>query len=160
MRLKMRAESLDECLELLKAARLDDILLSLNKLSGQLETEYRVVPGDKKAGPVSFAHGLLVRSEGVQELILESRLTISGSGGDQKIVLTPPKDDFSRYHQNGARRALEASLAKRKERPCTEAEKEAFRLAAAKLAQRGIISHENQALFQDFINGKLLHFVE
>ena len=160
LRLKCRAESLDECLELLKTARLDDILLSVNKLAGQLENDFSVKLTDPAAGPVFCAHGLLVRVGSRQTLLLQSSVNVRRDGPAERVEIAPPTDDFARYQQGGARRALEATLARRRERPATSEEKDALRATAQRLAGRGVITQESQALLNEFLGTELLHQLE
>ena len=93
-------------------------------------------------------------------LVLQADAKIRRDGPAERVELTPPADEFARYQQGGARRALEAALPKHRTRAATAEETRALRTAAQRLAGRGVISAESQALFDEFLGAGLLHQTE
>lgn len=161
LRLKLRAESLDECLELLKNARLDDILLSLNKLGHSLENEFRVaLPSGSSPDAVHCVYGLHMRAHNDETVLLQSTVTTTGTGSQERVVIQPPADGFKRYHEETARRSINQSIARRSTRPATETELSALRSAATRLVQTGRISADSQGLLSEFLERGLLHYVQ
>lgn len=161
LRLRLREESLDRCLEILKGARLDEILLSLNKLRLTLENEFRLTPSlGSPADAPRAVHGLFVGAGADETILVQATVSKSHPGADERIVLQPPADGLKRYHEETARRLVSTSVSRRAARPATEIELGSLRAAAARLLQAGTISPDNKGLFEEFLDRRLLVYVE
>ena len=158
LRIKIRSESLDESIELLKATRLDDILLSQSKLETSLENKYRISSTATDSSGEYFVHGVFVRTDSSSNLILESRIEPQISANVENLSFTAPANDFARYHDLTIKTKVSAEIAKRGERQATAEEKNVIILAAKRLMTRGKISTDSHKLLDEFLKTNLLTF--
>lgn len=158
LRIKIRSESLDESIELLKATRLDAILLSQSKLETSLENKYRISSTATDSSGEYFVHGVFVRTGSSSNLILESRIEPQISANAENLSFTAPANDFARYHDLTIKTKVSAEIAKRGERQATAEEKNVIILAAKRLMTRGKISTDSHKLLDEFLKTNLLTF--
>ena len=160
LRLKARAESLDETLQLLRSARLDDVLLAMNKLRTRIEDCYKL-DGVSRDSERSFAvEGLLLTANGNDTLLVESLVSTLDVQGEKIIRLSQPEDDFKKYYDKSNLDAALQAISQRPTRKPTVEEGQALVRAAAELQSEKVISKESVELFTQFLSLNLLKLTE
>jgi len=157
-RLKVRSESLNESLELLKTARLDDILLAFSKLNRSLEETYRVKVPSISSDTVYIVPGIIVSANDNYSLFLESKMTTSNNGSSINISFVKPENDFKNYHTENVKKTIIDTINYKTLQVISNEEKQLLINAGNTLLANGKLSFENIELLNEFLNNNLLSY--
>lgn len=155
-RLKVRAENLDEVLQILKDSRFDKVLNSLDSLEGVLDARFGLGAGNTSTETLSTV--VLATTSPIATDLLVGREAMLVSGG-QSVNLNEANTELSVFESNKAQDYLFAAVANKEKRDPTPEEMGALLKAAASLARKKLISEEGVALFEDFIGSGNLKIV-
>jgi hypothetical protein len=155
-RLKVRAENLDEVLQILKDSRFDKVLNSLDSLEGVLDARFGLGAGNTSTETLSTV--VLATTSPIATDLLVGREAMPVSGG-QSVNLNEANTELSVFESNKAQDYLFAAVANKEKRDPTPEEMGALLKAAASLARKKLISEEGVALFEDFIGSGNLKIV-
>jgi hypothetical protein len=154
-RLKVRAEHLDETLQMLKQSRFDAVLESLDSLESNLSSQFAIDRPVASASDQRLAVVGLATMSSLSDdfLIGRDAMTIS----DKSLVnISGAEADLSVFESRAAIEKISAVVQGCNRRPPNEKEVAAFLSAADALLKKQLISEEAAGLFHDFLNsGKL-----
>lgn len=156
-RLKVRAENLDEVLQILKDSRFDKVLNSLDSLEGVLEAQFGLGVGDPSSTE-TLRTVVLATTSPIATDLLVGREALPVSGG-QSVNLNDANVELSVFESKKAQDYLFAAVANKEKRDPTPEEMGALLMAASNLARKKFISEEGVALFEDFIGSGNLKIV-
>jgi len=156
-RLKVRAENLDEVLQILKDSRFDQVLNSLDSLEGVLEAQFGLGVGNPSSTE-TLRTVVLATTSPIATDLLVGREALPVSGG-QSVNLNDANVELSVFESKKAQDYLFAAVANKEKRDPTPEEMGALLKAASNLARKKFISEEGVALFEDFIGSGNLKIV-
>jgi hypothetical protein len=156
-RLKVRAENLDEVLQILKDSRFDKVLNSLDSLEGVLEAQFGLGVGNPSSTE-TLRTVVLATTSPIATDLLVGREALPVSGG-QSVNLNDANVELSVFESKKAQDYLFAAVANKEKRDPTPEEMGALLKAASNLARKKFISEEGVALFEDFIGSGNLKIV-
>jgi len=156
-RLKVRAENLDEVLQILKDSRFDKVLNSLDSLESVLEAQFGLGAGNPSATE-TLSTVVLATTSPIATDLLVGREALPVSGG-QSVNLNDANVELSVFESKKAQDYLFAAVANKEKRDPTPEEMGALLKAASNLARKKLISEEGVALFEDFIGSGNLKIV-
>lgn len=157
-RLKVRAENLDEVLQILKDSRFDRVLNSLDSLEGTLEGQFGIESSSESTPNTTLSTVVLATSSPIATDILVGRSAKLVSDG-QSVNLDSANPELAVFESKKAQDYLFDAVANKQKRDPTPEEMGALLKAAASLAQKKLISEEGVALFEDFISSGNLKIV-
>ena len=157
-RLKVRAENLDEVLQILKDSRFDKVLNSLDSLEGTLDGRFGIEFSGQPTPNTALSTVVLATTSPIATDILVGRNAMSVSDG-QSVNLDSANTELAVFESKKAQDYLFAAVSKKEKRDPTPEEMGALLKAAASLAQKKLISEEGVALFEDFIGSGNLKIV-
>lgn len=156
-RLKVRAENLDEVLQILKDSRFDKVLNSLDSLEGVLEAQFGLGAGNPSSTE-TLSTVVLATTSPIATDLLVGREALPVSGG-QSVNLNDANVELSVFESKKAQDYLFDAVANKEKRDPTPEEMGALLKAASNLARKKLISEEGVALFEDFIGSGNLKIV-
>ena len=157
LRLKVRAQSLDETLTMLKESRFDQILNSLDNLTESLNSQFAL---DVKAGSGS-GNDCSVVMMGVQsKLATDYLIGVEASPVDasQAVNLTHHDTMYSELLGKNSKNLMEKLLASAARIPSVE-ELDRLHTAVENLKNKNLISEENSLMVNEFLDSGNLKFV-
>jgi uncharacterized protein YdcH (DUF465 family) len=157
-RLKVRAENLDEVLQILKDSRFDKVLNSLNSLEDTLEGQFGIDVIGEATENTTLSTVVIATSSPIATDILVGRSAKSVSDG-QSVNLDSVNPELAVFESKKAQDYLLETVANKVRRDPTPEEMGALLKAAASLVQKKLISEEGVALFEDFIGSGNLKIV-
>lgn len=157
-RLKVRAENLDEVLQILKDSRFDKVLNSLDSLEGTLDGRFGIEISGQPTPNTTLSTIVLATTSPIATDILVGRNALPVSDG-QSVNLDSANTELAVFESKKAQEHLFAAVSKKEKRDPTPEEMGALFKAAASLAQKKLISEEGVALFEDFIGSGNLKIV-
>jgi hypothetical protein len=156
-RLKVRAENLDEVLQILKDSRFDKVLNSLDSLESVLEAQFGL-GASNPSSTETLSTVVLATTSPIATDLLVGREALPISGG-QSVNLNDANAELSVFESKKAQDYLFAAVANKEKRDPTPEEMGALLKAASNLARKKLISEEGVALFEDFIGSGNLKIV-
>jgi hypothetical protein len=156
MRLKVRAQSLDETLTMLKESRFDQILNSLNDLNENLNSHFAL---DGLKGVIS-ANDCQIVMMGIQSKLATNFLIGAKAfavGSTQAVNLTYQDDVFPELLGSNGKRVI-GELLSSATRAANEEEVARLHSATERLKSKGLISNESSSMLNDFLNSGNLKF--
>ena len=157
-RLKVRAENLDEVLQILKDSRFDKVLNSLDSLEGVLEGRFGIGEAKTSSDNETLSTVVLATTSPIATDLLVGRDARPIKDG-QSVNVEPANSELAAFESKRAQEYLFAAVAKKEKRDPTPEEMSALLNAATSLARKKLISEEGVALFEDFIGSGNLKIV-
>ena len=156
-RLKVRAENLEETLQMLKQSRFDAVLESLDSLEDSLSSQFAI---DK---PLTYTGGQRMAVVGLATMSSMSDDFIIGRDAmpvsDKSLVnISSAEAGLSVFESRVAMEKISVVINESDSRAPTENEASALLSAADELLKRQLISEEALVLFRDFLNSGKLTF--
>lgn len=156
-RLKVRSETLDQSLAILRATRLDKILHSVSSLD-RLVREKHGIPPAQSSDSTAAVVGLAVLSPIGCELHVASQLVTGTSTEPPR--LKPSGKDFDLYASAKAKERVKAMVERRAGLVASAAQVKRLFDATQRLRGRGVITAESESLLEDFLGRGQLRMVE
>lgn len=157
MRLKVRAQSLDETLTMLKASRFDQILYSLDNLESDLNSNHALTL-KKDSTPQSHCSAVMM---GLQSKLATDYLIgahASEVGAKQFVKLKRHDSSYPELFGQKAKEVMQQLLATVSRSP-NEEEIERLHSAVSSLRQKNLISEESAQLISEFLDSGNLKLV-
>jgi len=154
-RLQVRAENLDQSLQLLKSSRLDDILNSTQRLEGLVGGKF-AVELDGRSGDAVIT-GIGIASKMGTDVVLAAE---AQSVTDKAADIRGAKSDLSVFAAANAQARVRAALEQRATRQATNDEIVSLAKAALRLQEKKLISEEAYVMFEDFLGRGTLNLAE
>lgn len=157
LRLKVRAQSLDETLTMLKESRFDQILNSLDNLTENLNSQFAL---DVKASSSSISDCSVVMMGIQSKLATDYLLGVEASpiNSGQAVNLTHHDTLYPELLGKNSQRLMESLLSSAARIPSKE-ELERLHIAVANLKKKNLISEENSLMVNEFLDSGNLKFV-
>ena len=157
LRLKVRAQSLDETLTMLKESRFDQILNSLDNLTENLNSQFAL---DVKSGSSSNSDCSVVMMGIQSKLATDYLLGVEASpiNSGQAVNLTHHDILYPELLGKNSKSLMESLLSSAARIPSNE-ELERLHIAVANLKKKNLISEENSLMVNEFLDSGNLKFV-
>lgn len=155
LRLKVRAQSLDETLTMLKESRFDQILNSLDNLTESLNSQFAL---DVKTDSTSDCSVVMM---GVQSKLATDYLIgaeASPVGAKQAVNLSHHDSLYAELLGKSSKNVMEKLLSSAARVPSKE-ELDRLHIAVENLKQKNLISEENSLMVNEFLDSGNLKFV-
>ena len=157
-RLKVRAENLDQALQILKDSRFDKVLQSINSLENKLNTQFGLKSLGADPRQQNLAAVVLATESPISKDFLVGR-DVQVVGDNQSINVSPGNSALAALSSVKAQQLISDVGRLKERRGLTPEEMGRLVTAAGSLAQRNLISKEAVTLFEDFISSGNLRVV-
>ena len=157
-RLKVRAENLDEVLQILKDSRFYKVLKSIELLEGTLDSQYGIKSTNTETSTDVFSTVVMATYSPLGTDILVGRNAQIVSGG-KPVNFDPNNSELEVFESKKASAYLVAAAERREKRDPTPSEMGRLLKAAGSLAQRKLISDDAVSLLEDFFSSGNLKLV-
>jgi vacuolar-type H+-ATPase subunit H len=157
LRLKVRAQSLDETLTMLKQSRFDQILNSLDNLTESLNSQFAL---DLKAGSSNGSDCSVVMMGVQSKLATDYLIGVEASpvNANQAVNLSRHDSIYSELLGKNSKNLMEKLLASASRIPA-KGELDRLHAAVESLKKKNLISEENSLMVNEFIDSGNLKFV-
>jgi hypothetical protein len=157
LRLKVRAQSLDETLTMLKESRFDQILNSLDNLTESLDSQFALdLKANEPAGGDCKVVLMAVQSKLATDYLIGAEAGAVGTG--QAVNIVHNDNLYPDYLGKNSKNLMESLLAS-VARLASKEELDRLHLAVESLRNKNLISEDSSMMVNDFLDSNKLKFV-
>ncbi len=157
LRLKVRAQSLDETLTMLKESRFDQILNSLDNLTESLDSQFALdLKATEPAGGECKVVLMAIQSKLATDYLIGAEAGAVGTG--QAVNIVHNENLYPDYLGKNSKNLMERLLAS-VARLANKEELDRLHLAVESLRNKNLISEDSSMMVNDFLDSNKLKFV-